>query len=340
MELQPKHIIAPVVYGDFWFNSDPISIRSLQGNNVILLDFWDYSCITCIRTLPYIKEWHRKYEEFGLVVIGVHSPEFKFGRTPEVVQRALEELGIQYPVVTDNEAIIWGAYGVRYWPTRALIDVDGYVRIIQHGEFGYQEFERAIQQLLAEAGYRGEMPDLTKPLRDTDEPGVALFQTTREIHLGYLKGTLGNPEGFSLESTAEYVDKGLHLPERFYADGKWMSEKDFICYKGSPGEQGTITFMYDAREVNAVMNSKKGSRFEVILQQDDKALTERNAGLDVALVQSEKSAVYVDTPRMYRLVKNPEFQSHTLKLIVSDPGIEIYAFSFVSSVIPDVIPSN
>ncbi|MBI3006006.1 MAG: redoxin domain-containing protein [Ignavibacteriales bacterium] len=339
MELQPKHVRAPVVYGDFWFNTDPISLSSLQGNSVVLIDFWDYSCISCIRALPYIKEWHRKYKDFGLVVIGVHTPEFKFARTQEVIQRALRELSVLYPVVADNEAIVWSAYGVRVWPTRVLIDVDGYIRIIQNGESGYQEFERAIQQLLAEAGYHGEMPELTKPFRDTDEPGVALFQTTREIHLGYLKGTLGNPEGFSAEATAAYVDKGLHLPERFYANGKWMSERDFLCFNGAPGEQGIVTFQYDAREVNAVMNSKIGSRFEIVVQQDDNALTESNAGLDVVLLP-EKSVVRVDTPKMYRLVKNPEFQTHTLKLIVSDPNVEIYAFSFVSSVIPDVIPSN
>lgn len=339
MELQPKHIRAPAVYGDFWFNTEPISLSSLQGSSVILLDFWDYSCISCVRALPYLKDWHRKYQEFGLMVIGVHTPEFKFGRAQDVVQRALKDLGIQYPTVTDNEAIIWSAYGVRQWPTRVLIDVDGFVRIVQSGESGYQEFERAIQQLLAESGYRGEMPELTKPFRDTDEPGAALFQTTREMHLGYLKGTLGNPEGFSAESTNEYVDKGLHLPERFYANGKWMSERDFFCFNGSSGEKGMIMLQYDAREVNAVMNSKKGTRLEVVVQQDGKALTEGAAGLDIVLL-SEKSVVYVDTPKMYRLVKNPEFQSHTLKLIVSDPEVEIYAFSFVSSVIPDVIPSN
>jgi len=339
MELQPKHIHAPAVYGDFWFNSDPISISALQGSSVILLDFWEYSSISSIRSLPYIKEWKRKYEDFGLTVIGVHTPEYKFARSQEVIQHALRDLGIQYPVVTDNEALVWSAYGVRFWPTRVLIDVDGYVRIMQNGESGYQEFERAIQQLLAEAGYRGEMPELTKSFRDTDEPGVALFQMTREIHLGYLKGTLGNPEGFSAESTNDYVDKGLHLPERFYANGKWMSERDFLCFNGSPGEKGMITFQYDAREVNAVMNSKKGSRFEVVVEQDDKALTERTAGLDVVFLQG-RSVVYVDTPKMYRLVKNPEFQSHSLKLIVSNQDVEIYAFSFVSSIIPDVIPSN
>jgi len=340
MELQPKHIQAPQILGDFWFNSEPVSIRDRQGINVFLIDFWDYSCINCLRTLPYIKDWQRKYQDFGLAVVGVHTPEYKFSHSPDVIQRALKNLGIEYPVVSDNEAIVWSAYGVRFWPTRVLVDVDGYVRFMQHGETGYHEFERATQQLLVEAGYRGELPDLTKPMRDTDEPGAALYQSTREMHLGYLKGTIGNPEGFSIESTVEYSDQGMHLPERFYANGKWMSEKDFICFKGLAGDQGTIALKYEAREVNAIINSKDGSRIEVTVTQDEKPLTDRNAGLDVVLMNPEKSVINVDTPGLYRLVKNPDFQSHSLKLTVKNPGIEIYAFSFVTAAIRDVVPSR
>ena len=340
MELQPKHIQAPQVYGNFWFNTDPISLRDLQGENVVLLDFWDYSNINCIRSIPYIKEWYRKYREFGLVIIGVHTPEFKFGRNQDVIQRALKDFGIGYPVVADNDAIVWSAYGVRFWPTRVLVDVDGFMRFVQHGETGYLEIERAIHQLLGEAGYRGELPELTKPIRDTDEPGVAVYQTTRDMHLGYLKGTMGNPEGFSPESTVELVDSGVHLAERFYLNGKWMSEKDFFCYDGLSGEEGTITFQYGAREVNAVMNSKSSHRFEVIVHQDDQPLSRRNAGSDVVLLGSKKSVVYVDAPGLYHIVKNPTFENHTLKLTVTNPGVEIYTFSFVSAVIPEVVPSN
>jgi thiol-disulfide isomerase/thioredoxin len=340
MELQAKYIHAPQVYGDCWFNTEPIFLRDLQGECVVLLDFWDYSSINCIRSIPYLKEWHRKYAEFGLVIVGVHTPEFKFARNPEAIQRALQNLGIEYPVVTDNDAVVWNAYGIRFWPTRVLVDVDGFIRFVQHGEGGYQELERAIQQLLVEAGYRGELPDLTKPMRDTDEPGVTVYQATGEIHLGYLRGTIGNPEGFSPESTVNYVDPGIHLPERFYANGKWLSEKDFMCYNGLPGEQGFITFQYGAREVNAVINSRSGKKAEVIVYQDDKPLNEQNAGLDVTLLGDLRSVVHVDSPRMYRLVKNPEFQHHTLKLEVSENGIEFYTFSFVSAVIPVDIPSN
>jgi thiol-disulfide isomerase/thioredoxin len=339
MELEPKHIHAPELFGNFWLNSEPISLRDYSGE-VVLIDFWDYTCINCIRTLPYIQEWQKKYKAFGLTVIGVHTPEFEFAASLERVQKAVENLKITYPVMLDNEAIIWNAYSVRNWPTRCLVDRDGYIRFVQHGEGGYIEFERAIQQLLSEAGSHGELPALTVPFREEDYAGAVCFHPTSELYLGYLRGALGNPEGYNPESTLEYTDPGIYLPERFYATGKWMNERQCLRFDGSEGEDGAILLPYQAREVNAVMGSRDGSLCEVIVQQNSQPLTKEISGEDIVHLPKQQTSLFVDIPRMYAIIRNKEFGSHMLKLMTSNPNLEIYSFSFTTNVIPELIASN
>jgi thiol-disulfide isomerase/thioredoxin len=339
MELEPKHIHAPELYGSFWLNSEPISLREKIGE-VVLIDFWDYTCVNCIRTLPYIQEWQKKYKAFGLTVVGVHTPEFEFGASLEHVQKAIENFKISYPVMLDNEALIWNAYSVRYWPTRCLVDCDGYIRFVQHGEGGYIEFERAIQQLLSEAGSRGELPALTVPFREEDRPSAVCFRPTSELYLGYLRGALGNPEGYNPESTLEYTDPGIYIPERFYATGKWKNERQSLRFDGNEGEDGAILVPYQAREVNAVMGSRDGSVCEVALRQDGQSPSKQIIGDDVVQAPKNFTSVFVDSPRMYQLVRNSEFGSHLLKLVTSNPNLEIFSISFTTCVIPELISTN
>ena len=339
MELEPRHIHAPELFGNFWLNSEPISLREHTGE-VILIDFWDYTCINCIRALPYLQEWQKKYKAFGLIVIGVHAPEFDFAASQEHVRKALDHFKINYPVMLDNDAIIWNAYSIRYWPTRCLIDRDGYIRFVQHGEGGYIEFERAIQQLLNEAGSHCELPALTVPFREEDHAGAVCFRPTSELYLGYLRGALGNPEGYNPESTLEYTDPGIYLPERFYATGKWMNERQCLRFDGSEGEDGAILLPYQACEVNAVMGSRDGSVCEVKLRQNGEALAMHIRGDDIAQASDDSTSVFIDTPRMYQLIRNSEFGSNLLKLSTSNPNLEIYSFTFTTCVIPELISTN
>lgn len=337
MEPSPKHIHAPELYGDFWYNSEPVSIRALRGY-VVLVDFWDYTSVYCARTLPYVKEWYRKYQEFGLVVIGVHTPEFQFGKKPAHVERAIREAGIDYPVVMDNEAIIWSAFANRDWPTKYLIDKDGFIRYMHQGEGGYEQFERAIQALLSEAGVRGELPQLTEPLRDTDRPSTVCFRPTNEMYLGYLRGTIGNVEGYSPESTVEYTDPGLYLPGRCYAQGRWKNDRECIQFNGD--EEGYVTFLYDALEVNGVISAEGGKQSKFIVEQDGKMLNEVNKGDDIFLTAEGTSVLWVTRPRMYNIIKNREFGSHLVKLRTTSPMLSVYAFSFVTCAIPELISNN
>ncbi|MGB2869635.1 MAG: redoxin domain-containing protein [Bacteroidota bacterium] len=339
MEIEARQIHAPELYGNFWFNGEPVSVHELQGN-VILVDFWDFSSINCIRTFPYLREWNRKYREFGLTTVGVHTPEFRFGRDPDELGRAIKQQGIEYPVVADNDAVIWSAYGNRQWPARYLIDKDGFIRMKQQGEGGYGQFEMAIQRLLVEAGYRGELPDLMKPVRDSDRTGSVSFRASGDLFLGYLRGNLGNNEGYNPESTIEYADPGYYLRERFYVQGKWRNEKEFLRFDGEPGEQGFITLQYEALEVNMVLSTSDGKEGGILVLQDGKPPAKEILGSDVT--QADDGSVHgrVLFPQTYNLIRNTEFGPHTLRILTSSPNLEVYIFTFVSSVIPDLISTN
>jgi peroxiredoxin len=339
MELESSNLRAPELYGDHWFNAELISLRDLRGQ-VVLIDFWDYTNINCIHALAYLKEWHKKYEEFGLVVVGVHTPEFKFAKKVDAVERAINRARISYPVVLDNEALLWSAFGARSWPTKYLIDKDGYIRYSHQGEGGYQQFERALQQLIVQSGFRGRLPDLTDALRDTDSPLNLRHRATGEIHLGYLKAALGNNDGYNPESTIDYIDPEIYLPERFYAKGKWLSTRECFSFKGAPGEVGSVIIQYDATEVNAVINPNASGVNEVVVQQDGFSLLKDCHGEDIVVGNDGSSLVLVDSPKMYNLTKNREFGNHRLTLTTSSPDLEIYTFSFATSVVPEFFQPN
>ncbi len=336
---EPGHIRAPELYGDFWFNAEPISVRAMRGS-VLLLDFWDYSSLGCVRTQPYLNEWHRRYRDYDLLVLGVHTPEFKFGRNPEHVEKAIKRAGLDYPVVMDNGGVIWSTYGNRMWPSKYLVDKDGFLRFSHFGEGSYEEFERAIQILLVDTGYHGLLPELIEPLRATDYAGAICFRPTPEIRLGYLRGTIGNPEGHGAESTIEYTDQGLHLLGRVYLKGKWYNEREFMRFDGSRSEKGHISLGYEALEVNSVLDAVGNPPCKVLAYQDGKPLTRDNAGLDVSFDTKGQSYVVVDGPRMFNVVSNREFGQHELELVAATPGLALYTFSFVTGVIPELISSN
>ncbi len=339
MEIRPKSFRAPEIYGDFWFNSDPLPLSALHGS-VILIDFWDYTSIGCLRGIPYLVEWDLRYREWGLVVIGVHTPHFGFARKAEAVSEAINRLGIGYPVVTDNQYLIWNAFGSQSWPGRFLIDRDGYVRYYYFGEGHYTEIERGIQVLLVEAGFHGELPMLMEPLRDTDRPGAVCYRTTPEIYTGYTRGSIGNVEGLNLDSTIEYVDQGIHVDGHFYLNGRWFIERDFIRYDGDPSSEGYILISYHALEVNAVINPEKERDFVFQIFQDGLPLPNELKGDDVTIDEKGHSVVRVTEGKLYNLVRNREFGEHTLKLMVNSSSFGIYAFSFVSALIPEALVSE
>jgi hypothetical protein len=333
------NIRARELFGNFWVNSDPVMLRDLRGS-VALVDFWDYSNANSLRTLYYVKGWFERYREFDLAVVGVHTPQFSFGRKPENVVEAVNRLGIRYPVVMDNEAIIWSAYSNRIWPTRYLIDRDGFLRSSHTGEGGYDQFERSLQSLLIEAGYRGVFPDLIQPAREADLSGVVCFRSTAEMQLGYLRGTLGNTEGHGPESTILYDDQGLHLNGRVYLKGKWYNEREGVRFDGDDAEEGSAAFTYEASEVNSVMAIDGADSGKVYATQDRLPLTKENAGTDVRFDENGLSYILVDRPRDFNIIANREFGEHEIVLTTRSRGIVLFTFSFASGVVPELVSRN
>lgn len=327
---------APELFGDFWFNGDPFSVQSMRGN-ILLIDFWDYSNQNCLRTLPYTQEWNRRYAKFGFTPVGVHSPQFPFAKDPANVSKAMEKLGIRYPVVVDNEFLTWSAFRVRVWPTKFLIDRHGFIRYRQEGEGFYQDFEHAIQLLLTEVGYRGEFPLIMEPVRDTDVQGAVCYRATPEVFTGYQRGTVGNTEGYYPESVMEYHDPNVYIPGRIYLNGTWLLERSFVRLEEKEGNEGYVVFTYEAREVNTVIEPNGEKSFQVFVKQDDAYLTTENKGDDVRIDAGGRSFFLVMETGLYNIVKNKEFGEHKLKLSSRSNGFALYSVSFVSSVIPELV---
>ncbi len=338
-DILPRTKLAHELYGDFWFNSAPVPITALRGR-VVLIHFWDCTCINCARSLPYIIEWQKKYEKYGLVVVGVHTPKFPFGKNPEQVEKAIRKLGIEYPVVMDNEYLIANNYGNRTWPSIYLVDQDGYIRFQNFGEGHYAATEQFIQTLLYSSGMEDEFPLLMEPLRETDKPGAICYRVTPELFAGYLRGSIGNIEGYAPESVVHYDDPKIYLGGRFYVEGDWMNDRNSLRFTGDESQAGRIILNYQALEVIGVFGSEDEKGFEVTVEQDERFLTEENKGEDVRIDTNGRSFFVIDKRGMFGIVKNKEYGEHFLRLTTRNTGFSFYSFTFVSCVIPELISRN
>jgi len=329
MWLEPEIKVHAPEIGRAWLNSPPLSLRDLRGR-VVLVDFWDYTCVNCIRTLPYIKEWHQRYRGKGLTIIGVHAPEFSFARRADQVDRAIKEFGLEYPIVLDNEFQIWQSFSNRCWPAKYLIDKDGYIRYYHFGEGGYSETEGAIQRLVLEIDPQTVLPVPMPPVRDSDSPGARCYRVTPELYLGFERGHLGNESGYARNEVKDYKAANC-ASDCVYLDGPWYAEREAVEACPIDGRSSKLLLHYTAAEVNLVMASPEAGEAVVTVQQDGRPIAPEDTGEDVRCL-GDKATVTVREPRMYRLVKNRRFGSRLLELSTFTPGLSAYAFTFVSCI--------
>lgn len=339
MELLDRQKRPPQLAGFHWFNGEPISLQDHRGS-IILLEFWDYANHKSLHGLQYVNEWHRRYRDFGFVVVGVHSPRYEFGREIADVENALTEHSIDFSVVMDNDGSIAHSYGIRELPTRCLVDRDGFLRYSHSGEGRYEQFERAIQALLAETGYHGAMPHFLEPISELDPEGAICYRQSSELEMGFLHGSLGNLDGYNPSSTVEYRDPKYYLPNRFYLEGKWIQEKEYVRFDGDSSEKGFLSFQYEGSGVNAIIRGVKDESHAVKIHRDSEAIPRSLAGDNVTFTELDESQVVINRAGLYELVRNDEFGEHTLRLSVDRPGVEIYSFSFLTSLIPDFVQRN
>jgi thiol-disulfide isomerase/thioredoxin len=318
-------VFAPELEGGQWVQHGPVSLKALRGKAIVLVDFWDYTCVNCIRTLPYVVAWDERYRQSGLAIVGVHAPEFSFAREGSHVAEAAAQFGLDYPIVLDNEYAIWRAYSNRFWPAKYLIDTKGRIRYYHFGEGAYQETEVAIQGLIHELNPGASLPPPIEPMRDSDRPGAVCYRVTPELYLGYARGNFGNPEGVAQDQPHDYRDIGPHVEGMSYLAGRWCVESESARAEAAGA---AISLRYTAKDVNLVMAPPAGGsvRVEVALE------GAQRPGDDVKF-EGERGIVAVDRPRMYSLVANDSVVSGSLTLRAEAAGLAAYAFTFISCVV-------
>jgi thiol-disulfide isomerase/thioredoxin len=337
-------LVGPELTGiSTYINTNPFTLRELQGEKVVLIDFWTYTCINCIRTLPFIKEWHEKYKDAGLVIVGVHAPEFEFEKVEDNVRMAVEEWGIEYPVVMDNDHGTWNAFLNQSWPAKYLIDKDGVIRYTHFGEGGYTETEDEIRTVLAELG--GDVNGIAHGnIEDPDFHLDALAEDamdglTRELYAGVNRnyGALsygGTPyvlhEEFYSGPDQElvYDDTDVEYLNQFiYLKGAWLNEFENLRHaRTTENYEDYILVNFKAAEVNVVLTAD--GAYEVRVLVDDEPVKPEQAGLDIQWDDEGNSFVTVDEPRMYRIIQLDDFESHELKLTSNSDLFSVFAYTF------------
>jgi thiol-disulfide isomerase/thioredoxin len=305
-----------------WLNSAPLTMQGLKGK-VVLVDFWTYSCINCLRSIPYVRAWAEKYRDHGLVVIGVHAPEFAFERNVDNVKNAIVTLKIGYPVAIDNEYKIWRAFENEYWPAHYFIDANGKVRHHHFGEGDYAESERVIQKLLGEAGNRNVPSDIVAVNASGAEAASNKSDVdSPETYIGYNRGDhFVSPGGVVQDESHAYAVREPQLNEWSLA-GKWTVGEE-RAQLDAPN--GSIVYRFHARDLHLVLGpSAEGCKIRYRFTIDGKAPGEAH-GIDA---DAEGNGV-VTTQRLYQLIRAPEpIADHTFEIRFLDPGVQAYAFTF------------
>ncbi|TBY79118.1 cytochrome c biogenesis protein DipZ [Rhizobium leguminosarum bv. viciae] len=305
-----------------WLNSEPLTTEQLRGK-VVLVDFWTYSCINCIRTIPYVRAWAEKYAAQGLVVIGVHAPEFAFEKKIDNVKKAIGDFQIGYPVAIDNDYGIWRAFENSYWPAAYLIDAKGQIRYHHFGEGNYNRTEKAIQDLLREAGSQTTASAPVVPDAKGVEAGPDLGNIrSGETYLGYEQAAnFASPEGLQADTAKSYsiAEPGLN---GWGLSGIWTVGRDQATLD-QPG--GGITYRFSARDLHLVLGPGAGDkpiRFQVKI--DGKA-----PGPDHGSDVDADGNGTVTTTRLYQLVRQSgTVAARNFEIRFLDPGVQAYAFTF------------
>ncbi len=335
--------VAPQLAGiTGWINTEPFNLDDLRGQ-VVLVDFWTYTCVNCIRTLPFLKEWHDKYADLGLVIVGVHSPEFEFEKLMENVEFAAEEYGLKYPIVQDNDFRTWRAYSNRAWPAKYLIDKDGIVRYSHIGEGAYTATEEKIRELLVESGakvYNIPVGGVVRPDRDPNSNRSVETGQTRELYAGDYRnrGTtpyIGNIQYYdaALGDPILYQDPGNHINHLLYLHGLWTKNLENVTHaRATENLEDYVGLRFYGTTVNVVVNFEDGEPFRVYATLDDQPIPEGLGGTDIQHDEDGGSYFLVNEPRMYRVVELPEYNGMELKLSSNSDEFSVFAFTFGSYV--------
>jgi len=314
--------VAPNLVGiAHYLNTTPEELTEEIKDKVVLYDIWTYSCINCVRTLPYITAWNDKYSDQGLLIVGIHSPEFEFEKDPKNVEMAIGKYGIKYPVVLDNDMKTWKAFENNYWPRKYIADHEGYIRYDHIGEGDYQKTEKIIQQLLEERSKSLGIEMTTNAhFVDIEEFEHSMFRTP-ELYFGYKfaqnRNQLGSEEGFQPGKTISYSEPDNIDLHKFYLTGDWKNYEDSMELIS---ETGTIKMLYNAKEVNIV--TENDAELEIFL--DGEPIPAEYAGKDITSVNT----LQVTEAGLYNIINSESSASHVMEINVTGEGFQIFTFTF------------
>ena len=331
-----------------WINSDPLTLDSLRGN-VVLIDFWTYTCVNCIRTLPFLQEWYDRYADEGLVIVGVHTPEFEFEKIFDNVVEASKDEGVVWPVVQDNDFAVWRSYSNRYWPAKYLIDQTGVIRYTHFGEGKYAETEEMIRKLLEEGG----MPAAQEMPLPEDQGRDETFMRegrdiTRELFAGWKfvavqgRGGIGQGEEYlGAARASSETDDETGVTAQFFAPKSL--ERNLIYFNGpwAIGPESArhaedtdhfddyLELQYSARSVNAVLTSDSGEPYQVRVTVNGEYLTEGNKGDDIIIDEAGVSYLQVTDPKLYKIVEHPTWEGgQVLRMASMSDDFGLFSFTF------------
>jgi thiol-disulfide isomerase/thioredoxin len=336
--------ILPLDGGTGWVNSAPLTLADLRGK-VVLVDFWEYTCVNCLRTLPYLREWYKRYAKYGFVIVGVHTPEFTFSADAKNVEAAMKRLDVTWPVVLDNNETLWKRYSTNNWPHELLFDQTGKRNDSVIGEGAYTETEQRIQFLLKRADPSLQLPPIMAllPQDSYSKPGAVCYPKTDETFVGGQNARIGNPppqaarDQFGQQTSplsgltlAMYYDKADHKDGLIYLQGSWRKVSQGLT---SMDGREHLALKYHAIQVVGVLRPE-GAAQTVIVTQDGKPLAHEDAGSDIQYDAQGRSYMTVDAPRAYDIVDNKKWATHDLMLEPQAAGVGIYSFDFESCETP------
>ncbi|MEK6855999.1 MAG: redoxin family protein [Nanoarchaeota archaeon] len=298
-----------------WINSSPLKLENLRGK-IVLIDFWAYSCVNCIRTFDSLKQIWNKYKNKRFILIGIHTPEFEFEKESGNVKYAVKKYTLEYPILNDPERINWENYGNTYWPRIALINTEGDIIFEHVGESGYDEVEKKIIEELIKLKEIPEDIETISLKKRNYEPGVS-----KETYAGSERNAGIPGKVCTKEGCDEYHDSGNYAPGVIYLQGEWNQTREYVEYLGKP-EKGRICYRYYASEVNVVMAGV--GEVEVLL--DTLPIRKEDAGEDV-FFREGKSYVKVEGAEMYNIVKHSNYHSRVLRIIPFEE-LKVYAYTF------------
>jgi thiol-disulfide isomerase/thioredoxin len=305
---------APKIVGSIWFNNSTAPVLD-SYEKVLLVDFWTYTCVNCIRTLPYLKSWWQKYKNNRFMMVGVHTPEFEFEKDPDNVRMAIKKLGIEWPVVLDTDYLNWYNFANNYWPAKYLIDHTGNIVYEHFGEGAYEETELFIQKLLSNIDKNIVFPKVT-----IEPTGKVCYIPTPETYCGYLRGDISNPLGLVPDKVHHYSLLDDPVINSIALNGTFLSRPEYLETKDSNSE---LLLRFHAAEVNLVMVPVADNTV-VEVQLNYRRLTKDALGVDL----NKKGELELKRPGMYQLYKTASFNEGILSLHPKSGNFRAYAFTF------------